>query len=67
MVATTYDADPALSPLGLSPSSASNPASKQAVSFTTTALPVTGIILQRRISETQLPLGGGEALLVNER
>ena len=47
MVLTTYDADPALSLLGLSPSSANNPACKQAVSFThfpTNVIPVTGML-----------------------
>lgn len=65
MVLTTYDADPALSLLGLSPSSANNPAGKQAVSFThfpTNVIPVTGM-LEGRISKKnpQLLVCGEEA------
>lgn len=65
MVPTTYDADPALSLLGPSPSRADNPARKQAVSFThfpTIVIPVTGM-LEGRISKTQLLVGGEEANL----
>lgn len=65
MVPKTYDADSALSLLGLSPSSANNPACKQVVSFThfpTNVIPVTGM-LKGRIGKTQLLGGGKEALL----
>ena len=64
MVPTTYDADPALSLLGLSPCSANNPACKQAVSFThfpTNVIAVTGM-LEGRISKRRLLVGGGRSI-----